>query len=171
MKITKAHLVATAKDMNALIQPEDNPFKPTAKTTSAEAEAWIKEAVTVLEPEDKEVLNSATIEVLKEMGLTDWMGSKEEPAEEPAEEKKTEKPAEKKSEKKSEKKLTKKQIVIDMISSETGATIEQIAQEIVDKKIDSNFSKNCTVVKLWLSKMGFDTKKKAIEVNPIFKMN
>jgi len=91
MKITKAHLMATAKDLNAVIQPEDKPFIVAAKQTSEEIQEWINEAVTVLEPEDEAELNSATVSVLKEMGLTDWMGDKS------AEKKKAEKPAEKKS--------------------------------------------------------------------------
>jgi hypothetical protein len=44
-----------------------------------------------------------------------------------------------------------------------------MAKEIVKAGIDDDYDKNCRVVKAWLGKMGFDTKKAAIEANPIFK--
>lgn len=66
-------------------------------------------------------------------------------------------------------KITKKRIIEEMINSQKGATIEQMAQAIVDKKIDPDFKKNCLIVKLWLGKMGFGVKKQDIEKNPIFK--
>ncbi len=85
-------------------------------------------------------------------------------------EKVEETPAEEKPAKKKPKTgRTKKAVVQEMIAAKKGATIEQIAQAITDEGIDSDYKKNCRVVKLWLSKMGFDVKKAAIQANPYFK--
>lgn len=62
---------------------------------------------------------------------------------------------------------TKKSIVED--SLEEGATILEMAERIVAAGIDANLEKNIKTVKLWLRKMGFDTKKEFIETNPVFK--
>lgn len=64
---------------------------------------------------------------------------------------------------------TKKSVVEEMINQKKGATIEEIAQKICDEGIDEDYEKNCKVAKLWLQKMGFNTKKAAIEKNPKFK--
>jgi len=74
---------------------------------------------------------------------------------------------EKKAKAKDDNKPTKKKIVLECLKK--GATIEQIAKEIAKAGIDDDYDKNCRVVKAWLNKMGFDTKKAAIEANPIFK--
>jgi outer membrane biosynthesis protein TonB len=50
--------------------------------------------------------------------------------------------------------LTKKSIIIDMTGSARGATIEEMAQAMVE---------------LWLAKMGFNTRKEAIQKDPRFK--
>ncbi len=63
--------------------------------------------------------------------------------------------------------VTKKSIVED--SLEEGATILEMAERIVAAGIDANLEKNIKTVKLWLRKMGFDTKKAFIETNPVFK--
>jgi len=63
--------------------------------------------------------------------------------------------------------VTKKSIVED--SLEEGATILEMAERIVAAGIDANLEKNIKTVKLWLRKMGFDTKKEFIETNPVFK--
>jgi hypothetical protein len=117
-----------------------------------------------------EILNPESVEKKVVVGTEE----KEEPAKKkkPAAKKPTEKkPTEKKkpTAKKSTAKKTKKAVVEEMIGSKKGATIEEIAQKITDEGIDSDFEKNCKVVKLWLSKMGFDVKKAAIEKNPNFK--
>ena len=67
------------------------------------------------------------------------------------------KPAKK--EEKAEKKprITKKSVVIELISKGDGATVNQIAQEIVKRGIDEDLEKNKRVVRLWLSKLGFPT--------------
>jgi len=70
---------------------------------------------------------------------------------------------------KPEKKRTKKAVVEEMISTKKGATIEEIAKVITDEGIDTDFEKNKKVVKLWLSKMGYDTKKATVEKTPKFK--
>ena len=93
------------------------------------------------EPEPK-----AKMEVVK--------GGKEKPEKKPAKKKKG---------------RTKKAVVEEMISTKKGATIEEIAEKITNEGIDSDLKKNKKVVKLWLSKMGFDTKKAAIEKTPRFK--
>lgn len=79
---------------------------------------------------------------------------------------KKDKPA-KKAKAKEDNKPTKKKIVLECLKK--GATIEQMAKEIAKAGIDGDYDKNCRVVKAWLGKMGFDTKKAAIEANPIFK--
>ncbi len=79
---------------------------------------------------------------------------------------KKDKPA-KKAKAKDDNKPTKKKIVLECLKK--GATIEQMAKEIAKAGIDDDYDKNCRVVKAWLGKMGFDTKKAAIEANPIFK--
>ena len=79
---------------------------------------------------------------------------------------KKDKPA-KKAKVKDDNKPTKKKIVLECLKK--GATIEQMAKEIAKAGIDDDYDKNCRVVKAWLGKMGFDTKKAAIEANPIFK--
>ena len=68
-----------------------------------------------------------------------------------------------------EKKRTKKVVVEEMIAKKGGATIEEIAQAITDEGIDLDHTKNLVVSKLWLNKMGYDTKKASIEKNPKFK--
>jgi hypothetical protein len=65
--------------------------------------------------------------------------------------------------------LTKKSIIIDMTGSARGATIEEMAKAMVDKGVDPDYKKNCVVTKLWLAKMGFNTRKEAIEKDPRFK--
>ena len=65
--------------------------------------------------------------------------------------------------------LTKKSVIIDMTGSSKGSTIEEMAQAMVDKGIDPDFKKNCVVTKLWLAKMGFNTRKEAIDKDPRFK--
>lgn len=93
----------------------------------------------------------------------------ETPPEPPKADKKKEKkgkPA-KKAKAKDDNKPTKKKIVLECLKK--GATIEQMAKEIAKAGIDDDYDKNCRVVKAWLGKMGFDTKKAAIEANPIFK--
>lgn len=67
-------------------------------------------------------------------------------------------------------KKTKKTVVLEMISKKEGATIDQIAAQIVAEQIDPDLEKNKTTVKLWLSKLGHDTKKTTIEKNPVFKI-
>jgi outer membrane biosynthesis protein TonB len=77
-----------------------------------------------------------------------------------------------KTEKKKEPKapaLTKKSVIIDMTGSSKGATIEEMAQVMVDKGIDPDYEKNRVVTKLWLAKMGFNTRKEAIDKDPRFK--
>lgn len=64
---------------------------------------------------------------------------------------------------------TKKAVIEAMIATKKGATIEEMAQAMVDEDVDADYAKNLVVTKLWLSKMGFDTKKAAIEKNPYFK--
>jgi len=60
---------------------------------------------------------------------------------------------------KKEERVTKKSVVIKMISTKKGALVTEIAQSIVDQKIDEDYEKNIRVVKLWLSKIGFKVEK------------
>ena len=64
---------------------------------------------------------------------------------------------------------TKKSIIEEMIGTKKGATVEEMAQRMVDEGIDADYKKNLVVTKLWLSKMGFATNKAAIEKTPNFK--
>lgn len=66
-------------------------------------------------------------------------------------------------------KVTKKAVIEEMLATKKGATIEEMAAEIVARKIDKDLDKNMVVVKLWLSKMGYNTKKDVIAKNPVFK--
>jgi hypothetical protein len=66
-------------------------------------------------------------------------------------------------------KVTKKSVILECLKSKKGATIEQMAQKIVDLGIDADYDKNCRVVKAHLQKMGYDTKKASLEKNPTFK--
>lgn len=56
------------------------------------------------------------------------------------------------------KRRTKKAIIIELTSSKNGATIDRIAQKIVDEGVDSDFEKSKRVSKQWLSLMGFKLK-------------
>ncbi len=56
-------------------------------------------------------------------------------------------------------KRTKKSIVVKMISTKTGSTVDNIAQAIVDEGIDVDLEKNKRTVKLWMSKIGFAVEK------------
>jgi hypothetical protein len=96
-------------------------------------------------------------------GEAEAAAPKEEAPEKKAPAAKKEKPA------KAPRARSKKSIIEEMIGSEKGATVEEMAQAMVDQGIDSDFKKNIVITKLWLSKMGFDTKKAAIEKNPYFK--
>lgn len=58
-----------------------------------------------------------------------------------------------------ESKMTKKMVVEEMISTPNGATIEEIAQEIANRGIDSNIAVNRTTVNLWFYKIGFKVEK------------
>lgn len=82
----------------------------------------------------------------------------------PAPEKKKTKPA---SKKQKPDRVTKKSIIEDSLKK--GATISEMAERIVAAGVDADLEKNIRTVKLWLRKMGFDTKKAFIETNPIFK--
>lgn len=52
-------------------------------------------------------------------------------------------------------KVTKKSVVIQMLNEDGGATINEMAQKIVDIGRDADYEKNQRVVRLWLSKIGF----------------
>lgn len=56
-------------------------------------------------------------------------------------------------------KVTKKDIVEEMLSTQKGATIEEIAQEIKNRGIDDNMVTNRKTVYLWFSKIGFKVEK------------
>ncbi len=56
---------------------------------------------------------------------------------------------------KKEPRITKKMVVIEFLDRPEGGLPKDIAQAIVDRKMDPDFDKNLRVVKLWLSKIGF----------------
>lgn len=57
------------------------------------------------------------------------------------------------------KKATKKSVCIELLRKENGASIDEMAQAIVDRGIDSDFEKNKRTCKLWMYKIGFPVKK------------
>ena len=160
----------TLKDLKTMVKANDE-FKS------------LRESVTKYKPGEEEELKEAMFELLepaeeekkpetKVIKMTP--SGKEEVPIPKLKKKKEEKEAsvtEKESKKtvSGEKKRTKKAVVEEMIAKKDGATIEEIAQVITDEGIDTDLKKNLLVVKLWLSKMGFDTKKAAIAKNPTFK--
>ncbi len=160
-------LIMKASD---LLEPEDKITKAT-KTVIAGIKEEMGESAE--SPEDKEEETSDTAPSAAQDEDSD---SDEEPPAKPESKKgkksrqKTETtadptpPAPKK-----KKTVTKKSIIVELLKSKKGATIEQMAQAIVDRGIDADYDKNCRVVKAHLQKMGFDTKKASIEANPIFK--
>jgi hypothetical protein len=160
-------LIMKASD---LLEPEDKITKAT-KTVIA----GIKEEMESAEPpEDKEEETSDTAPPATQDEDSD---SDEEPPAKPESKKgkksrqKTETTADSTppAPKKNTKTVTKKSVILELLKSKKGATIEQMAQAIVDRGIDADYDKNCRVVKAHLQKMGFDTKKASIEANPIFK--
>ena len=64
------------------------------------------------------------------------------------------KPAKKEEKVEKKPRVTKKSVVIELISKGNGATVNQIAEEIVRRGIDPDLEKNKRVVRLWLSKLG-----------------
>jgi hypothetical protein len=56
-------------------------------------------------------------------------------------------------------KVTKKSVIIKMISTPEGSTINDMARAIVDQGIDLDLEKNKRVVRLWLTKIGFKVKR------------
>ena len=57
-------------------------------------------------------------------------------------------------------KLTKKSVIIKLISTPDGSTINDMAQAICDLNIDPDLEKNKRVCRLWISKIGFKVEKK-----------
>lgn len=123
-----------------------------------------------VEKDSKKTAKEGTIAVLQSLGI--WINEDEEkPAKATKATKAKAEPkpkAEKKPKEPKVKKVTKKAIVLEMTARKKGATIEEIAERIEKEGIDDDHDKNLLVVKLWLSKLGWDTKKKAIEANPRF---
>ena len=89
--------------------------------------------------------------------IEDWAEEYEKKEEVKKEVKKEE---EKKSPKK--RKITKKSVILDMISQDGGASIEEISQEIERLGIDPDHEKNLRIVRLWLHKMGYQVAKKIV---------
>lgn len=175
---TKKQLIQVAEELNEVLGLE-----PAISLDSKpeELKGKISQAIALLTPEDE--LTEASAKILDEE-FPNWDGEPEpdpveeedEPEEAGEDESSVPEPVEKpkkapkppKAEKKA-KKVTKKSIILEMTSQKTGATIEEMAQAITDSGIDPDLEKNKKIVKLWLSKMGFDTKKASIAANPKFK--
>jgi len=195
---TKKELTTVAKELNEVLGL-DPAINTGSRVKVSDLEEAIKQAIGLIEPGDEfteatqaiiSALSPAPQEDAPEEEAPeeeapegddeddddagDDAGSEEEeeeetPPEPPKADKKKEKkdkPA-KKAKAKDGNKPTKKKIVLECLKK--GATIEQMAKEIAKAGIDDDYDKNCRVVKAWLGKMGFDTKKAAIEANPIFK--
>lgn len=165
--LTKKELAKTAKELNEILGLKP---KLDASLKAEELIPKIKKAISlIIWEEDGDGISDDVKKVINEL-LPERVPEETEPDEVPENEVVEEKP--KKTPKKKvekEKKRTKKSVVIEMIGTDEGATIEEIAQVITNDGIDPDFDKNKTVVKLWLSKMGYDTKKAAIEKDPRFK--
>jgi len=183
---TKAPLKDLLKEVKESIDPDDEGYilQPTDKFSDATQaifdEILGKTPAPEPEPEEEPEPDEGGQEVadkLHEENIEKAPVNKGKKA--PAPKKEEEQPEEKKPEKtpKAEKKpkapkapaLTKKSIIIDMTGSAKGSTIEEMAQAMVDKGVDPDYKKNCVVTKLWLAKMGFNTRKEAIEKDPRFK--
>ena len=171
MKKTKLELVAAAKELNELfgLSPE---IETGEAVSIEELEKSLLKAGKLAEPDDE--ISEKTLEILElltKQKEQNQLTKKEVNTKKSAPGKVKEPTPGKVKEPTSTNtgKITKKRVIEEMINSQKGATIEQMAQAIVDKKIDANFKKNCLVVKLWLGKMGFGVKKQDIEKNPIFK--
>jgi hypothetical protein len=149
-------LILKASD---LLEPEDKITKAT-KAIIAEIKEELGESAEP--PEDKEEPEDTEEETSDTVPQDEDSDSDEEPPAKPESKKG------KKSRQKTET-VTKKSVILELLKSKKGATIEQMAQAIVDRGIDADYDKNCRVVKAHLQKMGFDTKKASIEANPIFK--
>lgn len=193
---TKKELTAVAKELNKVLGL-DPAIDTGSRVKVSDLEEVIKQAIGLIEPGDEfteatqaiiTALSPAPQEDASEEETDDYDDDyddyddddddgepdddveEETPEEEaPKADKKKEKkdkPA-KKAKAKDDNKPTKKKIVLECLKK--GATIEQMAKEIAKAGIDDDYDKNCRVVKAWLGKMGFDTKKAAIEANPIFK--
>ena len=195
---TKKELTTVAKELNKVLGL-DPAIDTGSRVKVSDLEEAIKQAIGLIEPGDEfteatqaiiTALSPAPQEDAPEEEAPeeeapegddeddddagDDAGSEEEeeeetPPEPPKADKKKEKkdkPA-KKAKAKDGNKPTKKKIVLECLKK--GATIEQMAKEIAKAGIDDDYDKNCRVVMAWLGKMGFDTKKAAIEPNPIFK--
>ena len=170
----KTELVKAAKELNGVLGLD--PQIEVKGIDKEELQVKILEAAGLLVPEDevteatKEVINTLTEmanpvsenETPLDDQDTPGQAATDAPAKAPKAPKAPKEPKEPK-----EPKVTKKSIVIGCLKD--GATIEEMAQAIVDQGIDPDYKKNCYIVKLWLSKMGYDVKKAAIEANPIFR--
>lgn len=165
----KSALVNAAKELNKVMG-----LDPQIKVKEAgveELKAGILEAAEFIQPAD--TISQGTLDVITALKLSppaeDPKPEKQEPPADPPKE--GQKPASTSSgggnKPPTEKKPTKKGVIEEMLVK--GATIEDMAKKIVDLGIDADYDKNCRIVKLWLSKMGFDVKKDSITKNPIFK--
>jgi hypothetical protein len=181
---TKKELTTVAKELNKVLGL-DPAIDTGSRVKLADLEEAIKQAIGLIEPGDE--FTEATQAIITALSPApqeeapeeeddddDDDGVEEEAPEEEApkadkKKEKKDKPAKKAKAKDDNKptKPTKKKIVLECLKK--GATIEQMAKEIAKAGIDDDYDKNCRVVKAWLGKMGFDTKKAAIEANPIFK--
>lgn len=183
---TKKELTTVAKELNKVLGL-DPAIDTGSRVKLADLEEAIKQAIGLIEPGDE--FTEATQAIITALSPApqedapeeeapegdddddDDDGVEEEAPEEeaPKADKKKEKKdkPEKKAKAKDDNKPTKKKIVLECLKK--GATIEQMAKEIAKAGIDDDYDKNCRVVKAWLGKMGFDTKKAAVEANPIFK--
>lgn len=52
-------------------------------------------------------------------------------------------------------KVTKKSVVIEMVSREGGATVQEMGKEITKRGLPGDEERNTTTAKLWLPKIGF----------------
>lgn len=167
MKLKKSDLVKAAKELNKVLgcDPQIN-----IKADVEGIKKDLLEAAALIEPQDK--ITKETLDVVTElkrvsMGKKEGAPSPDENAKPEATDEKTENNDSAMAD--AGDKVTKKSIVLELLKSKKGATIEQMAQAIVDRGIDTDYDKNCRIVKAYLQKMGFDTKKASIEANPIFK--
>jgi hypothetical protein len=56
-------------------------------------------------------------------------------------------------------KMTKKSVCVELVSRKGGATVDEMAAEIVTWKIDPDLEKSKRVVRAWLTKLGIPVKR------------
>ena len=180
-KIKRSELIAAAKEMNIILEPDP---EIEVNLPSNELIVILANAKELLEPTD--TVTPATKKVLANLPMVEEFAAlveKEEPAAEketplkekaapaekvPAEKKEMAAAAAKKVEasgkkEPAEKKVSKKSIIIDILNAK-GGTVDEMAKACTDAGL-GDLAQNMKTVKLWLRKIGFPV----TEANGVYK--